>query len=519
MFNRLRRLLWVVLTVYCLSAGFLPLQSAFAKTEGVRVNRALLIGMDNFVTRPSSYPSSTNNVFAMQEVLQASSVPFETIMIPSKPVTSVKALTKLIHATFEGSDADDVNYLYLCTHGEYDGNAQSEPVLLLSDGTQQSRLTPKALQAAFSGIKGTHVLFLDACYSGAFIGKGMYRQPRDVCFLGDQFKVITSSGAMEESWYWNAAQGSAASQEGAYPQGGFYFTQSLSQCLSPRYGFPADANKDGNITLTELYNRLLENHAASTPQAYPQVDDFVVFSYDISDAANTGATRAPIGDVTFSNVTQSETGNKLTLEFIALKPVRVAYQIVRPREGQWQFTDAQLVYDNVEQYTAFGDERGATTAGRKVRTLTLPPIQDQASGYLLVQLVSIDHNKLTVHAGKVISIPPKEGDLALGVDVARDYDVSNPQELAVFVRHAFPCQLSVTVVNAKNETVYRLSHKQSTRPLRITPEGSTFYWNGCDKTGAPVPAGKYRVRVTGYMGQQTFTAESGVITLRVTRPQ
>jgi len=516
--DRLRRMLGLWLTICCLSVGFAFPQAAMASAATTRVNRALLIGVDDFVSRPSTYPSSTNNVFAMQEALQASNVPFETIMIPEAHVTDAQALAGLIAETFAGADADDVSYLYISTHGEYDPDHGVEAALLLSDGATEGSVTPAQLQAAFDGIAGTKVIVLDACYSGAFIGKGMRTQPEQLYFQGDDFKVLTSSGAMEESWYWNAAatETSASGDLSAneeYQQGAFYFTQALSQSLSPRCGFSADANRDGRVTLSELYHALLENHGASTPQVYPQEDDFVVFTYDPADAKLDATERSPIGDVTFSGTTLSEADQSLTLEYIAVRPVRVAYQIVSRRDCKWRFDEAQLIYDDVEQYTAFGDEQGAVTPGRKVRTLSLNLQDGQNSGYMLVQLVSIDNGRLTVHAGRVIAIPPAQGELALAVETPAEYRIGGSRELAIFVSHAYPCQLSVTIVNQAGETVNRLCHRQSTRPLHITPAGSTFYWDGRDRDGNPVAEGTYTVRVTGYMGSQTETAESGVITL------
>ena len=117
-------------------------------------------------------------------------------MIPDTPVTSVNALARLIHDTFANADDDDASYLYISTHGEYDPDSGKEPALLLSDGVSEARLTPQALQKALSGIRGVKVILLDACYSGAFIGKGMRTQPAKLCFLGADYKVLTSSGAM-----------------------------------------------------------------------------------------------------------------------------------------------------------------------------------------------------------------------------------------------------------------------------------------------------------------------------------
>ncbi len=515
--GRLRRWAWVVLMALCLSACLPPLALAKAGPDGVRTSRALLVGVDDFVSRPSIYPASTNNVFAMQEALQASIMPYETIMIPDAPVTDAAALAALIRDTFTGADGDDVSYLYLCTHGEFNGDPQSQPVLLLSDGKREGTLTPAQLEAALADVAGVKVVLLDACYSGAFIGKGMRQRPDKLYFQGADYKVITSSGAMEESWYWNAAMSAQTPSDGAFAQGAFYFTQALSQSLSPRYGFPADANRDGSVTLSELYAALIETHAASTPQVYPQEDGFVVFQYD--PATVSPDNRAPIGDVTFSDADISGSGGQLGLEYIALRPVRVAYQVVRQQDGVWRFDEAQLLYDNVEQYTAFGDEAGAITAGRKVRTLQLNLAQGQTSGYILVQLVSIEQDKLAVHAGKVIAVPPVAGDLALQVETQSSFTCGDPRELSIFVAHAYPCRLSVSIVNEQGDTVRRLCHKQSTRPMQLDLAGSLFYWDGTDRSGAPLAAGAYRVRVAATLGQQRFSADSEPFALRTATAQ
>ena len=157
---------------------------------------ALLIGVDHFVSKPDTYPSSTNNVTAMQEVFQGALYPLNAIIVPPEPVTSAEQLTALIQKTFGQAREGDVCYLYLSTHGVYDPASGEEPMLLLSDGQTESGVTPAQLEAAFDGILGTKVLILDACNSGAFIGKGLPSLPEEVHFLGDDFKVITSSGAL-----------------------------------------------------------------------------------------------------------------------------------------------------------------------------------------------------------------------------------------------------------------------------------------------------------------------------------
>ena len=67
-------------------------------------------------------------------------------------------------------------------------------------------------------------------------------------------------------------------------------------------------------------------------------------------------------DVTFSGTLLSGSMREITIEFIAMRPIRVAYQIVYQRGGKWEFDKAQLIYDEAERFTAFGDRAGAVSA-------------------------------------------------------------------------------------------------------------------------------------------------------------
>lgn len=515
--------LWLIAAQTLFGMPFAAAQAGDAVSPGdaakivsaqARNERALLIGIDDFVSKPSIYPSSTNNVYAMQEAFQAALTPLRALIIPDAPVTSAEALTALIQKTFAYAGENDVSYLYISTHGVFDPSSGAEPVLLLSDGVSEGSITPAQLEAAFNGIPGKKVLILDACNSGAFIGKGLAAPPEKVGFLGDDFKVLASSGALEESWYWSADETRDAELVGGGPQGAFYFTQALSQSLSPRYGYPADQNHDGSVTLEELYEYLLQNHAASTPQVYPQADDFVVFRYDVSEPALTGLDRSPIMDVTFSGTMLSRSSREITIEFIAMRPVRVAYQVVYQRDGKWEFDKAQLIYDEAERFTAFGDRAGAVSAGRKVRTLSIDELAGESYGYVLVQLVTIDQGKLTVHAGRVICVPPDTGEVNLTAEAGKVLDTESGRELSIFVGHDYPCALSVSIVDEEEKVVRRLCHRRSTRPMQLEPEGSVFYWDGKLKDGQYASAGTYRVRAQAVMNDVTVTVMSSPFTVQ-----
>ena len=283
--------------------------------------------------------------------------------------------------------------------------------------------------------------------------------------------------------------------------------------MSAAGGYPADQNRDGAVTLNELYGYLLNNHAASTPQVYPQSDETVVFRYDPAAPQPTGLDRSPIVDVTFSGTTLDLDTRQISIEFIATRPVRVAYQIVYQRDGKWEFDNAQLIYDGAERFTAFGDEPGAISAGRKVRTVNLNPLSGQDHGYVLVQLVSIDEGRLTVHAGRVICIPPQEGHMNLTASVEEALSLSSDRELSIFIGHDFPCALSVAIVDENEKVVARLCHRQSTRPLQISPSGSVFYWDGTQRDGTPAAPGVYRVRAQAHLNNASVTVLSSAFTV------
>ncbi|MDD3334661.1 MAG: caspase family protein [Eubacteriales bacterium] len=470
-----------------------------------RVERALLIGIDDFVSQPSAYPSSTNNAYAIQEMFQSAIKPLKSLLLPDKPVTSAEELTLLIQHAFKNAKPSDVNYLYISTHGLYDPANGVEPALLLSDGVTEGSISPQELEAAFDGLQGTNVIILDACNSGAFIGKGMAVQPHEVAFSGDRFKVLTSSGAMEESWYWSTSD---QAENGGGKQGAFYFTQALCDALSPASGYPADQNHDGSVTLRELYDYLLLNHAASAPQVYPQTDSFVIFSYDTEEILPAGSERSPIMDVTFSGTILDRTNRELTIEFIAMRPVRVAYQMVYRSEGRWEFENAQLIYDEAERFTTFGDQEGAISAGRKVRSLMLDELPSDAYGYVMLQLVSIENGKLRVHAGRVLCVLPTTDEQTLSVQIQDIFDLASGKEMAIFIGHDYPCALSVSIVDEEGKTVHRLCHRASTRPMGLVPDGSVLYWDGRLKNGEPVPPGSYRVRAQATLNSETVTVES-----------
>ena len=505
-----KRLFWLLpLLVFLMPLEAAPaFQEAAVKAPvdpAAVTRRGLYVACDFFTTQEDTWPSSRNNIKAVEKTLSSGSMAFEKQVARDNDLYSVEGLRNAILDAFGEADANDVSYFYISTHGIYDpAKPNLEAGLLISDGAREEVVTARQLQEAFSTILGTKVLIIDACNSGAFIGKGVSGGATEAAFLGTDYKVLTSAGGSEESWYW-----SSKDKNSGVVQGASYFSSALTDGLGYHGEYGADLNRDGAITLTESYRYLIENHSASTPQSYPQEDDFVLFTYDKLAAAQTPPPEVSIiSGITFYDTVLDANQNMVSFEFTVEKPVKMAYQLVYYRNGKWQFSSAKLEYDTQEIACDFGDQPGAISAGRKQRTLELSPQGDDTYGYVMVQLVTIDRDKTTVHGSRVLSVLPVSGDPELSVKTDASLNPTKGRELSILVNHKYPCLLSVSVIDAAGKTVKRLTSYQPTRPQQLTPSGSFFYWNGLMSDGNPAAPGDYTVKVTAQIGDAQFTAAS-----------
>ncbi len=507
------KLLWLLpALVFLLSSCMvIPAMKADASAPIVAqdiTRRALYVACDRFLSQEDTWPSSGNNIEAVAKALSGGSMPFASQKKENSTISTVEGLSQAIKDAFGEADENDVSYFYISTHGIYDAAKPNlDAGLLLSDGVTEETITARQLEEAFSSILGTKVLIIDACNSGAFIGKGISGGATEAAFLGPNYKVLTSAGGSEESWYWSSHRNSPYRIQGAS-----YFSSVLTDGLGYHGEYAADLNRDGQITLTECYGYLLENHSASTPQSYPQEDDFVLFTYDKA-RKSPSPKRNIISGITFYDTVLDIRQSTASFEFTSARPVQVAYQMVYYQNGKWQFSTAPLYFDDQEINGDFGDQRGAISAGRKQRTLELAPQGEDTYGYVMVQLVTIDDDNATIHGSRVLCVPPISGDPEVSVKTDAALDITNGRELSILVNHKYPCLLSVSVVDASGKTVRRLSSHQPTRPQQLTPAGSFFYWNGKKADGSFAAPGDYTVKVTAYIGDAPYEAVSEPFTL------
>ncbi len=484
----------------------LPLGGWGEETGNGRVNRALLVGCDRFVSQISTAPSSANNVERMAQALSGGTMDLQTLRTVPEGVATTGELAALILDVFSEADEDDVSIFYISTHGEWEaGRPSGSMTLLLSDGERESGVTARRLRTMFDEIEGHKVLLLDACHAGAMLGKGVDGHLSNV-FAGPDYTVICSSGGAEDSWFWSGYI------DGERLAGAGYFSGALVRALSPEGGYGADDNRDGLITLTELRRYLLDNHGASTVRTYPEAGDMPIFTYDA--ASYTGRSRdAAVEGVMFDADVLTAGEPTAYFAYNVVRRVQVAYQIVYHRDGRWDFDDAQLIYDNNGDFRSWAIAGRSLSPGMKERAITLDRAAAEDSGYVLLQILTIDRGMPSVACSRVLCITPERGDPALKLETPASFCPEYHEELTFVIRHAEPCELTVTVEDEAGRTVRRLVSRQATRPEQLLPEGTSLTWDGCTNSGDPAAPGTYRIRVRAYIGEDRYEAVSEEILL------
>ena len=475
------RFLWLVVAVCLLVC------SRGAAQQGTC--RAVLIGCDAFLTQENTAPSAALNVERMARVLQTDRRGYDQVLCQAQGIGSAQALQALLEKGFAEASPADTSLLYICTHGLYD-RVSYESLLVLSDGTSEESVSAVQLREMLEAFPGRKILLLDACNSGAFIGKGVRGEETQNAFAGDDFYVLTSAGGYENSFLWRN-RGSA---------GGSYFAQELCEGLK-NHTFDLDA--DGTVTLDEAYHGMLEFHGVSTVQRYPQRRDTVLYAYD---AAQKIDSERPISDILLENAILTTADDTVYFSYTVHRPVRVQYQLVYYRNGQWRFDMPQIVED-VE------NREGALLPGRKERSVTLVSEDETPYGYVLLMIVAQEGRYAMLAGSRLLSVQPDTGNPRLSAWCDRQFSPAEGEEARIYVRHAFPCSLGVRILSEKGDAVCRLSYKAASRPTGQRQDGSFFFWDGTDAQGQPAAPGKYVAEITCNVGGESYRVQSAEITL------
>lgn len=503
----MRRLLTLLLLCLCLPLSSLAEGFGETAADGTgRVNRALLVGCDRFISQPDTPPSSANNVQRMSQALAGGEMALDLLLTRPEGVGSLGDLAALVLDAFDEADEDDASYFYISTHGMWqEGMGSSGMTLLLSDGQREVGVTAVQLRTMFDQIPGKKVLILDACHAGAMIGKGVDEQLVNV-FSGPEYVVICSSGGAEKSWFWSGEI------DGERLAGAGYFSGALVRAMSEEGGFCADDNRDGVITLTELKRCLLDSHGASVVQTYPEESEYPIFAYDVSQYTGRGRD-ALVEGVYFESDVLLPQEPSVNFTFNVVRSVQVAYQIVYHRQGRWDFDNAQLIYDNNGQYGPWPIPGRLLYPGMQRRSIAIDRAAAEDSGYVLLQLLTFEKGIPAVVSSRVLCVPPETGDPLLSVSAPDAFCPDSFEEMTFIVRHDVPCELTVTIVDAQGRTVRRLSSRQTSRPEMLSPAGTCFTWDGMDSDGQRAPDGLYFIKVRAYVGEERYEFLSEPVSL------
>ena len=370
------------------AALLLIMKAVPGRAEGV--TRCLAVGYDRFVTMPPTGPASANNVRAMAGLLEDFLPEGTRITTSVNGPGTAAGLEQLAREAFAENGEEDTALLYLSTHGAERPETPGGMALILSDGEEEEELTPEALREMLDRIPGKKILIVDACRSGALIGKGT-EEGTDF-FDDDRYRVLVSGGSEEESWFWSA-------ETDEYTGTG-YFTEALENALRASDEGQIDPDGSGEVSLEEVTARLGEIHGASTVYCRPEGSGEPLFSLPEDRKAG-----SRLRGIEISPAAADGEALAVPIRFRAEEPVRIMYQLVPSRNGRWDFEHAVRLPDRERT----GLTRGLLSPGEKERTIRMSRKSLGEEGKALLQIISL-HGEVQLpaaEAARVIEILPE----------------------------------------------------------------------------------------------------------------
>jgi uncharacterized caspase-like protein len=231
-------------------------------TEWSSSRRALLIATDRYEDHKlKGLRSPVSDVEQLSQVLEDPEIASFSTTVASNETEA--QLRRRISSFFASSAVEEVLLLHIACHGVKDDDGN---LYFAATDTEVENLDATAVssewlvrQIAKSRSKRI-VVFLDCCYSGAF-SAGMAPRGDQGVQLKERFDgrgrvVLTASNSMEYAWEGDARSGSAEPS---------VFTGALVQGLKGL----ADRNRDGWITIDELYDYAFDHVRETAPQQSP----------------------------------------------------------------------------------------------------------------------------------------------------------------------------------------------------------------------------------------------------------
>lgn len=467
--------------------------------SGLCSTRALLVACREFITMPSLSHSVSGNLHMIGSAFLGSGL--ENVSVEDGTIGTPQALEASILDTFSAASEEDLSILYLCTHGLLSSSDDGEVYLLLGDGQTESPLSSSMLYEYLKDIPGEKLLIVDACFSGALIGRGI---PGQCALLGQQalssaapspflsdpsIHVLTSADGSESSWYYDSEHLTSGAVS--------YFASALASGLG-LYGTPeADANSDGLVTLAEIAQHLRVAVPSSSSQMLSASPENIYLP--VTQGARLSR---PLSGFSYGTSLLSSDDPTLDFSFTVSQESAVQYRVVDYDAGRWNWEDALTFLDEGEE------ENQILTTGRKTRSLTLSNIDPDESGYVMLQIFSVSGDEVILCSERLLAVQPKDSNAQLNLVTSGTLMPGGQHEAAIDIVLDVPAELTVSVYNAAGELVKRLASSQLTRPS--AEQVTHLYWNGCDADGKPVPAGEYTVTAEARIGTQRQKAAANI---------
>lgn len=482
----------IIVLIFALTLPFILQKPARKATL-----RALLISNDVFKTKDSLSPSGKTNAALIEEILLADERKYSAINKISNVPLSEEDFSNEIQRNFSKAGSRDISVLYISSHGFL--NEDDSFSFYTSDGKTESLISAECLLKSLSKIKGTKLIIVDACNSGALIGKGLGLLSLDSfyarlkksglynSFASKNIKFIVSAGAYEASYIWTSSRAK---------EGSSHFALALFNALSEKSSFKADYNRDGKIQMSELESYLKSSFGLSTPYAYPTNDDFVLLSYK-RPAPKASLT---VSDFDIENRYFSKKSMDVSFSYRLNQPAKIGYQLIYQGFDGWNFRKTQLIL-------ASELDENADSPGFKEVTLKIDDIKDELHGFIQLQIVEVEGKKLRPLNGSLLTVlSPKYEEPYM--EVPQTQRISDELPIALF--YPAPFRFKLNILNERGETVLSPFSDELTRPHNSIQEGMLLYCALADKSGKRLPPGTYRVELivqTENQGQKRILSE------------
>lgn len=484
-----------------LYAALLLAAALFALPSGaLAAARALLVACSDFASQPDLGSAVSGNIHMIASALISSDMKPGDLSIEDGTIGTPDELRAAVLDAFKTADETDLSILYICTHGVLSSSDDGGVYLILGDGENEQPISAAQLFDTIRDIQGEKLLILDACFSGALIGRGAplkgqlpgaqpSQSPIEL-FLDPSIHVLTSASGYESSWYYDSEHLATGAVS--------YFSSALSSGLG-LYGLPeADLSGDGAVTLAEIHSYLSSAVPSSSSQLLSAHADAV--QLPVSRAAM--LTR-PLTGFSYGASLISSSDPVLDFSFTVSKDMTgVQYRLIEYADGEWDWENAMTFLDSGES------EDGQLSAGRKTRTLALEEVLPEDSGYLMLQVFSVASGEVILCSERLLGVQPAISDAAPALSCPGTFSISGLSELPIDIELSVPAELTVTVYDQDGHAVRRLAASRMTRPA---PGSITrIYWDGRNDHGEPVASGQYVIACETRIGSARRKAAANV---------